>query len=214
MYTIYIKQRTIRIIPLGGNLESSQDSDRKKVVWTLGNNFQVPDLVQKIREMVYLETISDHPEIIEIYHNHPKTVMKEIKQNLKYIKAAGGLVRNEKKEYLFIFRLGVWDLPKGKLEAGEDIVTCAKREVEEECGVSIALVKRELPSTYHIYVMNDQLIMKRTYWFLMKAKEGEVLVPQTEEGITEVSWVNRDDFGKIRENTYPSVLEVMKSIPE
>jgi 8-oxo-dGTP pyrophosphatase MutT (NUDIX family) len=37
----------------------------------------------------------------------------------KQVDAAGGLVKNEKGEYLFIHRLGYWDLPKGKID-GKD----------------------------------------------------------------------------------------------
>ncbi len=33
--------------------------------------------------------------------------------------AAGGWVMNEFNEVLWIFRLGVWDLPKGKVEKNE-----------------------------------------------------------------------------------------------
>src|SRR5262245_43144571 len=52
------------------------------------------------------------------------------------IEAAGGIVQNDKKELLFIHRLGKWDLPKGKIEKKESPETCAVREVEEETGVT------------------------------------------------------------------------------
>src|SRR5665648_657317 len=52
------------------------------------------------------------------------------------IPAAGGLVRNENGLFLFIRRLGVWDLPKGKIEKNETPELAAVREVEEECGLS------------------------------------------------------------------------------
>ena len=41
------------------------------------------------------------------------------------IEAGGGVVRNPKGRILFIKRKGKWDLPKGKLEAGEQIEECA-----------------------------------------------------------------------------------------
>ena len=49
--------------------------------------------------------------------------------------ADGGLVFNEKKQLLMIFRREKWDLPKGKLDKGEKIEDCALREVEEETGL-------------------------------------------------------------------------------
>ena len=43
---------------------------------------------------------------------------------------------NERGEFLSIYRNGVWDLPKGKLEKGEDFQSAAVREVEEETGMT------------------------------------------------------------------------------
>ena len=53
-----------------------------------------------------------------------------------HIEAAGGLVVNAAGKLLVIERLGVWDLPKGKLESGETAQVAALREIEEECGIS------------------------------------------------------------------------------
>ena len=39
--------------------------------------------------------------------------------NYLEVNAAGGLVTNEKGEFLLIRRSGLWDLPKGHQEAGE-----------------------------------------------------------------------------------------------
>ncbi|MBO5844060.1 MAG: NUDIX domain-containing protein, partial [Bacteroidales bacterium] len=49
-----------------------------------------------------------------------------------HVPAAGGLVQNEKGEYLFIFRNNHLDLPKGHKEEGENLEVTAVREVEEE----------------------------------------------------------------------------------
>src|SRR6185295_6515260 len=46
------------------------------------------------------------------------------------IESAGGLVLNESNELLMIYRNNKWDLPKGKVEKGEEYDTAALREVE------------------------------------------------------------------------------------
>ncbi|MFN5421861.1 MAG: NUDIX domain-containing protein, partial [bacterium] len=41
------------------------------------------------------------------------------------IEAAGGMVFNQAGELLMMKRRGFWDMPKGKLDAGESIEECA-----------------------------------------------------------------------------------------
>ena len=57
------------------------------------------------------------------------------------VPAAGGLLTDENGRLLCIHRIGHWDLPKGKLEAGEALEEAAAREVEEECGVPLPEVR-------------------------------------------------------------------------
>ena len=54
--------------------------------------------------------------------------------NYEFIDAAGGLVENNGK-FLWIFRNGIWDLPKGKVEINENFKSAGIREVQEECGL-------------------------------------------------------------------------------
>jgi 8-oxo-dGTP pyrophosphatase MutT (NUDIX family) len=124
------------------------------------------------------------------------------------IEAAGGLAYNLDNQLLMIFRNGRWDLPKGKLELGENIRECAIREVEEECGVNNLKIVRELQSTYHTYEINDQAILKRTYWFKMNTNYSNELVPQIKEGITKVEWVNEEDITTKLENSYGNIKEL------
>ncbi|WP_340106623.1 NUDIX hydrolase [Rhodohalobacter sp. 8-1] len=112
------------------------------------------------------------------------------------IKAAGGLVirfikDSDTHEALLIFRNGVWDLPKGKLEKGESIPECATREVSEEIGLSSrADILADLGSTRHTYTLKGQPVEKETFWFLMHLAETvENFKPQKAEGITDVKWV-------------------------
>ena len=125
------------------------------------------------------------------------------------IQAAGGVVYNNKDQVLMIFRNEKWDLPKGKIENGENIQQCAIREVEEECGIGNLKIIDRLPSTYHVYQMNNKSMLKRTYWFRMKTDFTNKLVPQIEEGITKVEWVSKKDMFKKIENTYASIKELL-----
>jgi len=131
--------------------------------------------------------------------------------NHMLIEAAGGLVYNDKNQLLMIFRNGRWDLPKGKLEVGENIEQCAMREVEEECGVSGLIITQQLQETYHTYEINGQKILKRTYWFEMKSSFKGNLTPQNKEGITVAVWVDEQDIAEKLENSFGNIIELFKT---
>lgn len=109
----------------------------------------------------------------------------------KELVAGGGvLTRNNGKglEVLLIFRKGIWDLPKGKLDSGETIKQCARREVKEELGIDQVKVLDFLDTTVHGYKEKpDHFLVKTTHWYLMKTK-AKKFVPQTSEKITKVKW--------------------------
>jgi 8-oxo-dGTP pyrophosphatase MutT (NUDIX family) len=126
-----------------------------------------------------------------------------------FIKAAGGLVVNEKDEVLFMFRRGKWDLPKGKLDPGETLEECALREVMEETGVVELILKKFLLVTRHDYEERGKWISKESHWYLMKTTSDQPLIPQTEEDITELKWVGVTELKTIIRNTYPSIVEVL-----
>jgi len=150
---------------------------------------------------------------VEIVTNNPLKEWEIFKSSFKYIIAAGGVVYNSNDEILVIFRNGKWDLPKGKLEKGEDIPTCAIREVEEECGVSDLEITKELPSTYHCYQSKKgNWILKRTYWYKMMCGYSGELIAQTEEGIEIVEWFQKERYPEIKSNTYNSIKLVVDYI--
>jgi len=133
------------------------------------------------------------------------------KENRILVRAGGGLVENEKAEVLFIFRRGKWDLPKGKLDPGETLETCALREVEEETGVGQLKLIKFLLITEHEYEESGQAILKETHWWLMKTSVNQPLIPQTEEDITELKWMGPPDFKIVQQNTYPGILDVLRA---
>ena len=152
------------------------------------------------------------PKIFLLLTPQFKPIFKSIKRSMISIKAAGGIVRNEENECLFILRNGKWDLPKGKIEKGEGSRAAAIREVEEECGIRIESSGEKICNTYHIYVMNGAKVIKKTAWYWMKSTKREKLIPQLEEGITEVRWLSKLDLSLVQENTYPLIKDLIKII--
>ena len=128
------------------------------------------------------------------------------------IEAAGGIVRNPKQEYLFIKRLGKWDLPKGKLYKTEPKQDGALREVMEETGLTSLAITKQLSSTFHIYTdRKGNEVLKETFWFEMMCKEDQNLTPQLEEDITEVRWFSSEDIDIPVQNTYASLRYLLES---
>lgn len=144
-----------------------------------------------------------------IYSQTPNLVLDELKKKLKFIKAAGGIVINELDELLIIFRLGKYDLPKGKCEPRETTEQSAVREVEEECGINNLIINGSSESTFHIYKLKDQFILKQTFWYNMHTKK-QTLTPQKEEDITNAQWINKSQMKTIIENTYPTLIDLLK----
>ena len=165
--------------------------------------------------LLYDELVNKN-NLTEIYffNEDVKMLFDLFASMFRVIEAAGGLVKNDKGQWLFIFRNGKWDLPKGKVEKNEEIKTAAIREVEEECGIKGLTILKELPSTYHTYFMEEKAILKRTHWYEMSCSDRNKLVPQTEEGITDVKWLSVKDLDQVNENTYVSIKEVMREIKD
>lgn len=138
-----------------------------------------------------------------------ESLVESLSKRFKHVDAAGGLVRNERGEMLFIFRRGKWDLPKGKLDKGESLDVCAVREVQEETGVKRLVLGDHLCDTWHIYTQGGKEYVKRTAWYAMKASGHETLEPQAEEDIEEVLWVANDKIPKLTLKTYAAIAEVL-----
>jgi 8-oxo-dGTP pyrophosphatase MutT (NUDIX family) len=108
-----------------------------------------------------------------------------------------------------MFRRGKWDLPKGKLDPGETLEQCAVREVGEETGLQEVKLNAPLVVTYHTYDENGKHILKESHWYTMSVSDGQSIVPQAEEQITELQWVAPDGMGALLKNTFPSIVDVL-----
>ncbi len=114
------------------------------------------------------------------------------------VDAGGGYVvrasraPGEALDVLMIFRRGVWDLPKGKLDPGETFERAAVREVSEEVGIPAASIRvvQDLGPTLHGYIWprKDAFAVKTTRWYAMTTT-AEAFEPEDGEGIEAVAWV-------------------------
>jgi hypothetical protein len=53
--------------------------------------------------------------------------------------------------------------------------------------------------------------LKKTSWYRMSAVNQQELVPQLDEGITDVRWLAPGDFGMIGQNTYPLIRDLLNT---
>lgn len=142
---------------------------------------------------------------VNLYHKNEEKLEQFLRKKLPVVEAAGGLVRNSKKEILFIRRNSKWDLPKGKIEKNETHRDAAIREVEEETGVKNLEIKKFLATTYHVFKRNDKFKLKVTYWYEMYTDYSGPLEPEEKEGIKKVRWKNFEQSQKALRDSYENI---------
>lgn len=146
---------------------------------------------------------------VQLVAKSPEDALNELKKQYRVLPAGGGMVYTPEGYVLIIFRRGKWDLPKGKLDEGEDIADCAVREVEEETGVVAPQLKEKLLTTYHTYTEKNYQVLKESHWYAMYVTEKQTLKPQTDEDIEQCEWVHWDDLQPYIQNMHPSVKDVL-----
>lgn len=137
-----------------------------------------------------------------------KKLIEHLKDQFKIIQAAGGLVLKDGK-ILMIYRLGVWDLPKGKLEKKEKVQQGALREVEEECNIQVEVIEK-LPKTWHSYAFKGKKILKKTSWYVMQCTDDSLMKPQAEEFIEEVRWMTPEEVQEVLPKAYTSIAFIIR----
>ena len=127
--------------------------------------------------------------------------MTEMSKSLETV--AGGIVEKNGK-YLMIHRKGLWDIPKGKMEAGESTKECAGREVKEETCVKVSVGKK-IGSIWHTYTNQNKGILKKTHWYAMTCLDDSKMKPQEEESITQVEWKSMKQMQEALIGSYRSL---------
>ena len=161
--------------------------------------------------IINLALNSEAGTVLKIETSDIEQTWEKFQENFTPIDAAGGIVYNELGELLVIDRLNKWDLPKGKIEIEENPREAAVREVEEECGIKDLTIESYCGSTYHVYTLNFQIVLKRTYWYRMSAKKQE-LTPQGSEGIKSAFWIKESYNKLLIKNTYRSIAAFLEKL--
>ncbi len=165
---------------------------------------------EKIDYSLILSSLQNNKKkAVIILGKNIKEVQNKFFNQFTIIEASGGIVQNENKDLLFIFRRNKWDLPKGKMETGETPEVCAAREIEEETGVNNLHLKHKIGETFHIYEERGDLILKVSHWFYFISEGEQNTVPQTEEDIAEVKWIHTKDIKEPMANTYQNIKDIL-----
>ncbi len=162
----------------------------------------------------YIDMCEKQPKVdkLIIHHENFDKLMADFNSLFKTQIAAGGLIKNEKDQFLFIFRRGFWDLPKGKVEKNETKREAAVREVIEETGISDVLIKNKIIVTNHAFKnKKEERIIKVSHWYMMDAPHQE-LIPQVEEDIEKAEWVEPEVFLQNHTAVYRNIIDVMNAM--
>ena len=144
---------------------------------------------------------------IVMYHEDVKALFNDLKTIAQPVKAAGGIVFNDKDKLLVISRKGFWDMPKGQIITGESKEEAALREVMEETGIKKLELGLKAGKTYHIFKKQSRY-MKISNWYFMKSTQVK-LYPQEKENIFEAKWINPEDFFQTH-HIYASIEDLLK----
>lgn len=162
---------------------------------------KVPDILSALKK--------DKKKAVLIVGKNKEQLQAYFFKQFTNIEAAGGIVQNENKDLLFIYRRNKWDLPKGKMEIGETAEVCAEREIEEETGVKKLLLKHKIGETYHIYEERGKTILKISHWFYFITSGNQKVIPQTAEDITEVKWIQTRNIKEPMANTHQNIKDIL-----
>ena len=93
---------------------------------------------------------------------------------------------------------GVWALPKGLIDPGEQPAETALREGHEETGVHGTLV-RKLGDVRYVYTWEGERVLKIVSFFLARAVSGRIgaLPPGMEREVAEARWLPLADAGRL-----------------
>lgn len=205
MYKIYINEKPLILTDSISVLDSWYTEKKTIVVQYLNKTKQLLQYVDMLSK-------SDKIERVIIHHSKVKVLKDDFFSLVNIVVAGGGLVFNEDKKLLAIFRRGNWDLPKGKIEKYEGKRLGAMREVMEETGVENVSIVQKIGKTYHLFSnKKSRRSLKLTHWYEMTTHHNSKLIPQLEEDIEKAEWVDPKKFIKNYTPMFNNISDIVES---
>ena len=203
MYKIYINEKPLILTDSISVLDSWYTEKKTIVVQYLNKTKQL---------LQYVDMLSKSNKVDRVIIHHPKkkVLRDDFFSLVNIVVAGGGLVFNEDKKLLAIFRRGNWDLPKGKIEKDEGKRLGAMREVMEETGVENVSIVKKIGKTYHLFNnKKSKRALKLTHWYEMKTSHSSKLIPQLEEDIEKAEWVDPNKFIKNYSPMFNNISDII-----
>lgn len=122
-----------------------------------------------------------------------------MQKGVDYIGVAVGAIMFNDKSELFLSKRsqqvknerGCWEIPGGSVEFGETLQDAAKREIKEEYGVEIDVLK-QFPAEDHLVPEEKQHWVATT--FLAKIKKGQIPKIMEPDKCDEIGWFALDNL--------------------
>ncbi len=199
MYKVFYNDRAIL---LAGNAED------------IPRNFQKEQVQNKQELFAFLDGYFSIQPVYDlaIVGYNVSAMMDDFTAYFRFIKAAGGLVKNSDDKFLFIKRWGIWDLPKGKVEKNESLERAAIREVEEEtqCILYLLIIQLRCRHVSCLPIYNEgSMFLKQHFMVFYVTDDINSPIPQENEGITDAVWLDREQSKKALSNSYRSLKETI-----
>lgn len=117
-------------------------------------------------------------------------------------KLGGAIIyRRENSDILFALVhdvFGYWTLSKGRLEFGEDVSSGARREVQEELGLSKLKIEKDLGTNDYIaYDPEKGQIRKSVTYFLASTSEKELQLGKS-GGLDDAKWFKMEEVANLK----------------
>lgn len=106
---------------------------------------------------------------------------------------------------------GHWDLAKGHIEAGENKIQAARRELQEETGIEQVEIDPTFEHAFEYYFKSrdGNLILKKVYFFVGKTAESEVVLSHEHQGY---EWLPFKDA--VERMTYKNAQDLLRLVDD